>query len=138
MERLFLDTNVLVRFILGEPEKQAAAVAVLFKRCDEGTLELSLLPIVAAETVFVLSSFYEQGRAEIAEVLAHVLASPGIICEQRDVLLLALRRYAESKAHFVDCYLAATSGLTRCPVASFDRGLDKLPGATRLDPASLQ
>lgn len=138
MDRLVLDTNVLVRFILGEPEKQAAAVAILFRRCDEGALELSLLPIVAAEAVFVLSSFYEQGRAEIAKVLTHILTSPGIICEQRDILLLALRHYTGSKAHFVDCYLAATSELVRRPVASFDRDLDKLPGATRLDPASLR
>lgn len=136
MNHLLLDTNVLVRFILGEPEKQAEDAALLFKQCDEGTLELNLSPIVAAETVFVLASFYEQSRVEIAKVLTHILASAGIVCEERDVLLLSLRHYAESKVHFVDCYLAAASELLRMPVASFDRDLDKLPGAIRLDPAS--
>ncbi len=137
MKRLLLDTNVLVCFILGEPEKQAAAVAIIFKQCDEGTVELVLHPIVLAETVFVLSSFYEQKRADIAKVLTFILGSPGIICDQRDVLRLALEHYSKSKIHFVDCYMVATSHFSQHPVISFDRGLDKLPGAIRLDPASL-
>lgn len=137
MKSLLLDTNVLVRFILGEPEKQAAAAERLFRQCDEGSVELVLLPIVAAETVFVLSSFYEQERPDIANVLTHILRCPGIICEQRDVLLRTLHHYTESRAHFVDCYLVASSALTRQPLVSFDRGLDKFSETTRLDPASL-
>lgn len=136
MKRLLLDTNVLVRFILGEPEKQAAAVAKLFRQCDEGSVELVLLPMVAAETVFVLSSFYEQERTDIVKVLTHILRCPGIVCDQRDILLRTLRHYAESKAHFVDCYLVANSELTRQSMVSFDRELDKFSAATRLDPVS--
>jgi predicted nucleic-acid-binding protein len=138
MQKFLLDTNVLVRFILGEPAKQAVAASRIFKHCDEGKIELVLLPVVLAETVFVLSSFYKQQRAEITKVLTHILSSPGVRCAERDLLLNALRHFAESKAHFVDCCLAASSEISRLAIASFDRDFDKLPGATRIDPRTFK
>ena len=91
--------------------------------------------MVAAETVFVLTSFYKKERTPVAKVLTHIFSSAGVICGEREIILKALGHFADSKAHFVDCYLAAVSEVSGIQVASFDRDFDRLPGATRLDPA---
>lgn len=118
MNRRILDTNVVVRFLVRDNPRQAQIAATLFGACDRGELQLSLLSPVLAECVFVLESFYRHSRADIAKVLLDLIASPGIetASENRD----ALERYAHSKAHFVDCLVAARAVACGCPVASFD------------------
>jgi predicted nucleic acid-binding protein len=78
MKSLLLDANVLLRFVTGEPADQANEVASLFTAAEAGKLRLAVLPIVLAETVFVLTGFYEHPRAQVAEVLAQLISCPGI------------------------------------------------------------
>lgn len=138
MKRCLLDTNVVVRFLLGEPPDQANAAAKLFGKSDHGEFELVLDPLVIAESIFVLTAFYEKGRKEVAKSMELLVNSLGVHCAQKKATALALQHFQRTpKAHWVDCYLAALSQLEDAPVASFDRDFDKLDGATRLDPASL-
>ena len=50
MTRLWLDTNVLVRFLVREPEDQAQQVAQLMARAERGEIRLLLTWLVLAET----------------------------------------------------------------------------------------
>ena len=72
MKRLLLDTNILLRFITGEPADQAGEVADLMAAADAGKVRLAVLPMVLAEAVFVLSGFYEHPRSKVAEVLSQL------------------------------------------------------------------
>jgi predicted nucleic-acid-binding protein len=120
-ERRLVDTNLIIRFLV-EDHKQFASVAEqLFAASDRGELTLTVLPTVLAECVFVLGSFYKQSRAEIASVLEKIIANPGIELSERAIHLDALARYRNSKAHFVDCLIAATAAHEDIAVATFDR-----------------
>jgi len=61
----FIDTNVLVRHLTGDPPDMAARATAYL----ENENELLLTDLVAAETVYVLESFYETPRHEVAEAL---------------------------------------------------------------------
>ncbi|HEY1684368.1 MAG TPA: PIN domain-containing protein [Tepidisphaeraceae bacterium] len=124
-ERRLVDTNLIVRHLVHDHEKHSKAAAKLIDACDRGEVTLILLPVVLAECVFVLGSFYERSRHEIAKVLHDLVSSPGVELDQPAIHVDALRRYGESKLHFVDCLIAAHAAAGDIPVATFDSDFEK-------------
>ncbi|MEX2459485.1 MAG: PIN domain-containing protein, partial [Actinomycetota bacterium] len=97
--------------------------------------QLLATDVMFAELVFVLTSFYERPREEIAASARALLAHPSIVTADEDLLRRALELYELTNLHFVDAYLAAAAELTGVEaVASFDRDLDRIPGITRVEP----
>jgi predicted nucleic-acid-binding protein len=123
--RRFIDTNLVVRYLVKDNEKQAATAGRLFEACDRGDLMIVLLPAVLAECVFVLESFYKRERNDIAVALRTLISSPGIEMEGTITHLDALERYRNTRVHFVDCVIAATAAAKNVAVATFDRDFGK-------------
>jgi predicted nucleic acid-binding protein len=123
-KRRLVDTNLIVRYLVQDHEKHAKAAGKLFDACDRGDVVIVVLPAVLAECVFVLESFYEHPRGDIASALGRLISSPGV---EIDVAIHvdALDRYRETKVHFVDCLIAATAATENMPVASFDQDFRK-------------
>jgi len=119
-KRRLIDTNLIVRYLVQDHEKHAKAAEKLFDACDRGELILVILPVVLAECVFVLDSFYGRPRADISSALATLISSPGVEINDAAVHLDALNRYRQTKIHFVDCLIAATAAAENTPVATFD------------------
>src|SRR5277367_5018501 len=105
--RILIDTNLIVRHVVGDHPQHAKAAAKLFDACDRGEVTLLILPTVLAECVFVLESFYKHPRADIARVLKLLLTSPGVEIPDDSIHLDAITRYAGTRMHFVDCTVAA-------------------------------
>ena len=129
-----LDTNVLLRFLTGEPPAMARKARTLMERADQGEVLLLLLPVIVAEAVYTLESFYELERSEVAEKLIAFLCARGVQAAEPDRVLQALQWCRDRHAHFADAYLAAAALELGLPVASFDRDVDKLKQVTRLEP----
>jgi predicted nucleic-acid-binding protein len=123
--RRLVDTNLIVRHLVQDHEKHAKAVGKLFDACDRGEVVIVMLPAVLAECVFVLESFYEHPRADIASVLGRLISSPGVEISEVAIHLDALNRYKGTRVHFVDCLIAATSVVENTPVATFDQDFGK-------------
>lgn len=134
MKPLFLNTNTLVRFIVGEPEDQAREVADLVVSAEAGKVLLTVLPMVLAESVFVLTGFYKAPRHKVSTALIHLISCPGFQSPELDRMVHALQLFAGNKLDFVDCYLAAASIREKATIVSFDRDFDKLHGVTRKPP----
>jgi predicted nucleic acid-binding protein len=81
MTDFWVDANVLLRFLTGEPPELAERALRLIQRAEQEEVNLKLSPIVVAEIVWVLSSFYRYSRTQIAEVLLPLIASDGISCD---------------------------------------------------------
>jgi len=127
-DRRLVDTNLIVRHLIQDHAAHAAVAAKLFQACDHGELTLVVLPAVIAECVFVLESFYKRPRIDIARSLAVVFRSPGVELDDLATHLDALERFSRTKLHYVDCTIAAAAAETGLPVATFDSGLEKVPG----------
>jgi predicted nucleic-acid-binding protein len=125
-KRRLVDTNLIVRYLVQDHEKHAKAAGKLFNACDRGEVVIIVLPVVLAECVFVLESFYEHPRADIASALGRLISSPGVEISEVTVHLDALRRYRETRVHFVDCLIAAEAVHNKTPVSSFDQDFRKL------------
>lgn len=132
--RLLLDTNVLVRFITGDPADMAEKARRLVERADAGEVVLHITPVILAETFFTLESYYTMNRKEVAAILRGFLNCRGIEVTEKDRLLDALLRCQDKGAHFADAYLAACGADSGEAIASFDRDFDKFKDVKRIEP----
>lgn len=127
----FVDTNVLVRHLTGDPPDLAEGATAYL-----GTeRELLLTDLVAAETVYVLESFYETPRDQVGEAVRSLLAFDSIVCVDSALLLRAVEVYETDRIDFAEAYLVACAETTGVGmVASFDRSVDRVNTIERIEP----
>ena len=127
----FVDTNILVRHLTGDPADLAArATSFLGSERD-----LLLTDLVVAETVYVLESFYEAPRDEVAEAVRSLVAFGSIVCVDPALLLRAIEVYETDRIDFAEAYLVACAESTGVgKVASFDRSIDRVRTIERIEP----
>jgi predicted nucleic acid-binding protein len=127
----FVDTNILVRHLTGDP-KELAARSTSYLAAER---ELLLTDLVAAETVYVLESFYEAPRHQIAQAIRSLVAFDSIVCVDPALLHRAIEVYETDRLDFAEAYLVAcaeSTGIGR--VASFDRSIDRINTIERIEP----
>ena len=128
----FVDTNVLIRHLTGDPPSQAARATRYLQQADE----LLLADLIVAEVAYVLESFYEAPRAQVAEALRAILAFPAINVVDRELLQRTVEVYDVDRLDFADAYLVASAERTGVGVvASFDRSIDRVGTVRREEPS---
>ena len=110
-----IDANVILRYLLKEPQDQAEKAKDVIEAGAFTTME------VIAEVVYVLQKVYAIGRTEISAAVTE--AAGEIVFDEYDVLILALELFGTRNLDFVDCVLAARSVLKQDDVFTFDRKL---------------
>ncbi len=138
MKRVYVDTNVLLRFVTGSPTGQTEQAKRLFEAAERGKIMLVLDEIVLAEAVWVLSSLYKFSKGEIRDVLQVIVAHPGIGMHDKTGALLALTLYADMKVDFEDALISvhmARDGIEE--IYTFDKHFKRLPGVKPLLPGAL-
>lgn len=127
----FVDTNVLIRHLTGDPPELAERATAVLASGEQ----LLLADLILAECSYVLESFYEVERAEVAALMRAVLAFPTVETPVPPLLLRAVEVYELDRLDFADAYLVAQAELTGVGrVLSFDRSIDRVPSVTRLEP----
>jgi len=125
-----LDTNVVVRHLMEDHPVQSPRAARLLHSMGE----LVLPHVIFAEIVFVLESYYELSRSQVAFLCWTVLALPSVVTDQPQLLSRALSIYVAARIGFADAYIAAEAERDRQPVVSFDRDLDRVERLERIEP----
>lgn len=126
MVYLWVDANVVLRFITGEPPEMASQALALMARAEKGEICLRLSPLVLAEIIWVLHSFYKFSRREIADVLISFINAEGVQAENHALVRQALQDMAEKNVDFADAYLAAVARAHKEGVCSFDNDFERL------------
>jgi predicted nucleic acid-binding protein len=133
---VFLDTNVILRFLLRDDEAKFQRCYDLLKRAETGEERLETSDLVISEVVWVLeSTAYGLGREEIRSRLLPIVRLRGLRMPARRVLERAFDLYVTKSVDFVDAYNAATMerrGLGQ--IYSYDADFDKLEGIARQEP----
>ncbi|MFI4989889.1 MAG: PIN domain-containing protein [Solirubrobacterales bacterium] len=127
----FLDTNVVIRHLTGDPPEMAARATAALASAEE----LMLADVVVAECVYVLESFYEVERQRIAELMRAAIALPSIGTVDRASLLRALEVYEVDRLDFAESYLVAQAEATGVgAILTLDCTVDRIATVTRLEP----
>lgn len=127
----FVDTNVLVRHLTGDPPDLAARATRYLAAADE----LLVPDLIVAEVAYVLESFYEAPRAQVATILRSILAFPSVRVVDSDLLQRAVEAYDLHRLDFADAFLVASAERSGVGVvASFDRSIDRVGTIRREEP----
>lgn len=134
MSRLWLDANVVLRFLTREPQAQAERAARLMARAEAGEVRLYLAPIVLAEVVWVLKSFYNHSMAAIRDVLVPLVGAPGIEVDRAEGVIEALELAASRNVDYLDAVIAVEATAAGETVCTFDVADFKRLAATWVTP----
>ena len=127
----FLDTNVLIRHLTGDPPEMASQATASLATEEY----LLLTDLVLAESIYVLESFYEVERARIAELMRSAIALPSIDAIDPPSLLRAIEVYEIDRLDFAEGYLVAQAESTGVQdILSFDRSIDRITTVNRRQP----
>jgi predicted nucleic-acid-binding protein len=123
-----VDTNVLVRLVTRDDEKQVAAAEAFVER-GAWVPQLAL-----AEATWELSAVYEFDARAIATAVEMLLNHRDLTLEGSEVVASTVEVFRKRPAlGFSDCLmLEAARKAGHLPLGTFDRGLGRLEGAETL------
>ena len=123
-----VDTNVLVRLVARDDEKQVATAAAFIQN------GVWVSHLVLAEALWVLRTTYQFEHDQIAAAVDILLNHQDVTVQDAAVVEEALQQYRDRPAlGFSDCMvleIARKAG--HLPLGTFDRVLSKLDGVERI------
>jgi predicted nucleic acid-binding protein len=127
----FLDANVLVRHLTGDPPNMASRATAALASGER----LLLADLVLAECVYVLESFYKVPRRRATELMRAAIALPSIETVEPSSLLRALEIYEIHRLDFAESYLVAQAEATGVgAIVPFDWSIDRIASVARREP----
>lgn len=107
MNKCFVDSNIIIRYIIDDIPEQSEIFSLLLDKAEMGDVELVCNSMVIAEIVWTLSSFYKFSKEKITEVLQGIIASKLLSFCERTILLRSLEDFKDLNIDFIDAYIAA-------------------------------
>jgi predicted nucleic-acid-binding protein len=127
VEISLIDTNVIIRYLVEDPEKvdmKFRGVFTFFPKVENGKVNAELCELVLFEAFFVLTKLYQVPQNEAAEKLFDMVSFMGIIMPDKPLILSCLEILQSEKIDLVDAYLLALSKKKKLKgIFSFDKDL---------------
>jgi predicted nucleic acid-binding protein len=122
VERVLIDTNVLVSFLTDRNLEQQHKAAELFESGAGRTVELLLHQAVVFELAYVLLNRYGRPPSEVRRILEGLFCLPGVVHVEELPWPRVLRLWPGTFADLADAALAAVcAALNADAIATFDR-----------------
>jgi predicted nucleic-acid-binding protein len=131
-EKVYLiDTNVILRYLLGDHPEFSPKAEAFMGNISEGTKKAEIFDVVIVECIYVMEKYYQIPKSEISTKLSGILNFSGIVNPDRSEILEALLKYNSTNIDIVDCILAAHSSPEKI-VISFDKDMKKLKAVSEI------
>jgi len=119
-----LDTNVIIRFLVGDHEEHLKIATDIFTKIENGETEVEILEPVIMEVLFVLVKFYKLPQSEVITDLKRIIALRGVVGD-KVLLFETLNIIDEKNIDFVDALICAKSRLQGYGKLSFDSDVNR-------------
>ncbi len=120
-----LDTNIIIRFLVGDHQEHLEQSIKFFKEIESAKLQVEILDGVLMEAFFVLTKFYKLPTVEVINDLKTILALNGVINSNKIILHETLNIIENRNIDFVDALICAKSKLQGFGILSFDSDVKK-------------
>lgn len=128
-----VDTNVVVRFLVRDDEKQAEQARKRLKQAEESRERLLIPLLVVLETIWVLESAYDKTRAEILDAIRAMRQMSVFEFQGNEVVDRLLADGSQYGTDLADILIAHSARAAGCESGiTFDKGASKLPFFTLL------
>ena len=106
MKKLFLDTNIFLRFFLRDNESQYRNIYILFSKIEEGTFRPYTSSIVLLELNYVVRNIYKLSIGEVLKYMDAVRKMRGMVVVERTDTDKAVSLYKDYQIKLGDCFIA--------------------------------
>jgi uncharacterized protein len=131
----FLDTNILLRHLLGDHPQQSPRATAFLARIERGEIRVSTADTVIFEAVFTLQRYYRQPKTKIRDAILPLIELPGIVLPGKRRFRRAFELYVEQNLPFADAYHAAlmeSQGISE--IVTFDAHFEHIAGLHKMEP----
>lgn len=138
LDTSFLDTNVLLRVILDDHPDHSPRSRDLIGRVAAGLEQVVTSDSVVLETVNrLVGRRLALPRSVVADAVLTILMLDGVHLDSKPLYPPTLGRFLSfGRLSFPDClHTTQADTATGGRIYTFDRGFDRLPGITRLEPS---
>ena len=126
MKKYFLDTNVILRYLLQDNPVQCDEADEAFQEAKNREVELVLCQAIIFEAFYVLVKYYEIEKKIVIEMLGKIINIPYLSVENRSEFSEAILRFSQANVSLIDCFLVAKAESVGAHVLSFDKDIKKL------------
>lgn len=125
MTSILIDTNIFIRFLIGDVADHQAKATEIFSAIEKGTSRGYVSLLVINEIIWIMEHFYAIDRSAYIPRLQALLALKGIKIREADKQLLmdVLNDMKTSSLDFTDLYLLRTK--ETMTLVTFDKKLLK-------------
>lgn len=136
MRKIFLDTNIWLRFLVADQKKQYETCKKLISLNEEGKFKLYTSTIVLLEIIYTLSSFYRIRKRTIINDIKAILISRNLTLIEKTDFEKALSLYQKHKIKLADCLIASQvpKGVLLC---TYDRDFKKIKSVVSVTPEEM-
>lgn len=136
MTKLFLDTNIFLRFMVPENQTSFSECAKIGELAEKGQIIPYVSSIVIQEIIYTLLRTYKFSRQEVLKKLPLVFELRNLTMIEKTDTLKAFKLYAKYNIKFGDCLIAAQipKNLTIC---TYDLDFQKIPGLLTQTPSEI-
>jgi predicted nucleic-acid-binding protein len=129
-----VDTNVLVRWLVGDDDRQTARAQRLFESARANQTTLFVPGTVMLELEWVLRSRYRFDKPTVLGTFGALLETQELEFQDEAALEQALHLYRQGTAEFADCvHTGMCAAAARTPLLTFDRSAARLPNVELLE-----
>lgn len=131
----FLDSNILLRHLLGDHPDHSPRATAYMRRIARGELSAPIADSVIVEVVFTLERGYKRSKADVRAAVLPLMELPGLLLPDKARMRQVFDLYMNLNISFVDAYHAALMrerGLGE--ILSFDSHFNRVPGLKRTEP----
>lgn len=108
--KIFIDTNIFIRYLTNDDPAMADKIEKIFIKALNGKVSLVTNSLVIAEIIWVLESYYEHSKDEIAMMVSKIITTRGLEVKDSRLILKALDTYLSKNIDFTDAYIAVYMG----------------------------
>ena len=127
MNKLYLDTNVILDFVIRQQGENFIKAKKIFKQIEAGKIGVQLSILVINETIWTIERVYKIKRVKYLQGLIDLFSLKGVkilVMKKRD-LFAVFKIIWQKNVSFVDAYLFFLSQ-NKGEIISFDKDFIKL------------
>jgi len=136
VKKIFLDTNVWLRFLLQDVKEQGEDCMKLMGLVEAGQFRPYTSAIVLLELQYVLTVVYKIARRAVIEDIGTILETRGLVLLEKTNFRKAFEVYRQEKIKLADC-LVATALPAKMILCSYDQDFRKVSGLVVKTPAEV-
>ena len=135
MKKVFIDTNIFIRFLTRDDNSKYKKCKEIFKKAVEGKIVLATSAMVIAELIWTLMSYYKVSKADVIEKVSIIVGTESLHLPEKNLIMDALVLYGRKNIDYIDAYNAVSmrrQGLSE--IYSYDEDFDAIEGIQRKEP----